>query len=147
MTAPTQRTELHATPCAICGTLGAASEVYRANFDFEAFSPEVFSARRIPDGIHYRIVRCNTCGLLRSDPVAGADTLARLYALSTFTYDDEVAHLRTTYGRYLSEALEHLDGPRGRLLEIGCGNGFFLEEALNMGFSEVRGVEPSTEAV
>jgi SAM-dependent methyltransferase len=147
MTVLNQRAELHTTRCAICGTLNAASELYPANFDFEAFSPEVFSARRLPDGIHYRIVRCDSCGLLRSDPVVGAETLARLYALSTFTYDDEVAHLKRTYGRYLSEAVAQLEGPRGRLLEIGCGNGFFLEEALDAGFAEVRGIEPSEEAV
>jgi SAM-dependent methyltransferase len=147
MTALNQRAELHPTRCAICGTLNAASELYPANFDFEAFSPEVFSARRLPDGIHYRIVRCDSCGLLRSDPVGDAETLARLYALSTFTYDDEVAHLKRTYGRYLSEAVAQLEGPRGRLLEIGCGNGFFIEEALDAGFAEVRGIEPSKEAV
>lgn len=32
-------------------------------------------------------------------------------------------------------------------LEIGCGNGFFLQQALSQGFKTVRGVEPSTEAV
>src|SRR5674476_1590000 len=105
MTALNQRAELHPTRCAICGTLNAASELYPANFDFKAFCPDIFSARRLPDGIHYRIVRCDSCGLLRSDPVTGAETLASLYALSTVTYDDEVAHLKRTYRRYLFEAV------------------------------------------
>jgi len=36
---------------------------------------------------------------------------------------------------------------RDRLLEIGCGSGFFLECALDLGFAEVHGVEPSRDAV
>jgi SAM-dependent methyltransferase len=34
-----------------------------------------------------------------------------------------------------------------RLLEIGCGNGFFLEVALDLGFNNVCGVEPSYQAI
>lgn len=141
------RAELHPTSCAICGTLNAATELYPANFDSGAFTPEIFSARRLPDRIHYRMVRCDSCGLARSDPMADTEILGRLYALSTFTYDDEVANLKRTYGRYLTEALTQLDGAKVRLLEIGCGNGFFLEEALDQEFAEVRGVEPSEAAV
>lgn len=36
---------------------------------------------------------------------------------------------------------------KGKLLEIGCGNGFFLEVALAQGYREVRGVEPSSHAI
>jgi SAM-dependent methyltransferase len=37
--------------------------------------------------------------------------------------------------------------PQGHILEVGGGNGFFLEEALNMGFDSVEGVEPSIAAI
>lgn len=138
--------ELHPTKCAICGVEDNATELYPANVDWEAFNPAVFSARRLPDRIHYRMVKCNTCGLVRSDPVADPQTLARLYAQSSFDYASEVDNLNATYGRYLAQV--SVDGTRkGALLEIGCGNGFFLEEALRQGFEDVRGVEPSADAV
>ena len=35
----------------------------------------------------------------------------------------------------------------GRLLEIGCGTGFLLERALELGFNEVFGIEPSRDAI
>jgi SAM-dependent methyltransferase len=105
----------------------------------------VFSARRLPDRLHYRMVSCTACGLVRSDPVADAESLAALYARSTFDYGTETAALRLTYGRYLKHARTFVPDAR-RLLEIGCGNGFFLEEALAQGFAEVHGVEPSAEA-
>ena len=133
------------TKCAICGTDGNAKEIYPANFAPEAFAPEIFSARRLPDRIHYRMVRCNECGLLRSDPVAPDELISSLYAKSTFDYGAEVSGLCETYGNYLDIAA----GERSRklsVLEIGCGNGFFLKEALKRGYGPVHGVEPSTAA-
>ena len=134
------------TRCAICGTFDAASVVYPANFDPSAFNADVFSARRLPDRIHYRVVRCDRCGLLRSDPVADPAMLAKLYASSRFNYDREVSKLSATYGRYLAKLGEY-GVQKGSLLEVGCGNGFFLETALELGYQQVTGIEPSVEAV
>src|SRR2546423_1956344 len=128
------------TRCAICGTEGNAAEIYPANFDFGSLNPDVFSARRLPDRIHYRLVKCRACGLVRSDPIASSELLGQLYAQSTFTYRDEVPDLRRTYGRYLAK-LEPYGAGKEALLEIGCGNGFFLEEALSQGYQSVHGVE------
>ena len=36
---------------------------------------------------------------------------------------------------------------KNSLLEIGCGNGFFLREAKKFGFKYVCGVEPGKQAV
>ena len=141
-----QTVELKNTRCAVCGTEGNASELYPANFDPEALNPAVFSARRLPDRVHYRLVRCKTCGLVRSDPVAPPELLAQLYHESTFTYTDEVADLKRTYGRYLAR-LDTCGARKDALLEIGCGNGFFLQQALTQGYRSVRGVEPSRAAV
>ena len=138
--------DLIPTRCAICGTEGNSSELYPANFDCEAFNPTVFSARRLPDRIHYRMVKCRDCGLIRSDPVVPHELLAQLYAQSTFTYRDEVADIRRTYGHYLAK-LDRCGARKDALLEIGCGNGFFLEEALDRGYLSVRGIEPSQTAV
>lgn len=138
--------ELQATRCAICQTTANATELYPANIDLKAFNSAIFSARRLPDRIHYRMVKCNVCGLVRSDPVAAPDMLSRLYVQSTFTYQDEIANLQATYGKYLA-ILDQYGAQKGALLEIGCGNGFFLHEALRQGYDMVQGVEPSTDAI
>lgn len=135
-----------ATRCAICDREGNAAERWRATFDPEAFNARVFSARRLPDRVHYRMVTCNACGLVRSDPVADEELLAALYASSSFDYGEEVESIQATYGRALGW-LEQRSSRRGALLEIGCGNGFFLQQARRQGWSEVRGVEPSADAV
>ena len=138
--------KLNPTLCAICGIENNATELYLENFSTESFNPGVFSARRLPDRIHFRIVKCNICGLVRSDPVTDSRILAKLYEQSTFNYNDEVDNLKLTYGRYLS-SIDKYGIEKGALLEIGCGNGFFLEEALKRGYTSVCGVEPSKDAV
>ena len=138
--------ELIPTVCAICDKLDNAVELYPANFDRQAFNPATFSARRLPDRLHYRIVCCKVCGLVRSDPIIDSQTLEQLYGESTQTYDQELDNLRVTYVKYLSRAGKWIT-QKNSLLEIGCGSGFFLTEALNQGFLSVRGVEPSREAV
>jgi SAM-dependent methyltransferase len=138
--------QMRTTRCAICEREGGAAERWRATFDPEAFNARVFSARRLPDRVHYRMVTCNTCGLVRSDPVADEALLAELYASSSFDYGEEVASIQATYGRALGW-LETRSPRHEALLEIGCGNGFFLQQARRQGWSEVRGVEPSADAV
>jgi SAM-dependent methyltransferase len=137
---------LHPTSCAICHTEENATELYPATFDHLSFSAATFSARRIPDGVHYRIVKCNTCGLVRSDPVADSKSLEELYTQSSFDYKYEVDNIRATYGRYLAQTVRY-QVQKGALLEIGCGNGFFLEEALAQGYGPVQGIETSHAAI
>lgn len=137
---------LEHTRCPICKRDDVDREVYRMNFRPQDLTAEVFSARRLPDRLHYRMVRCGRCGVLRSDPILSASALGALYAESGFTYAAESAYTGETYALYLRRALTHVP-ERGRIMEIGCGNGFFLEKALALGFREAWGVEPSLEAV
>lgn len=137
--------ELISTKCAICGTVGNADVVYKASLDEKTFSVEVFSARRLPDRRHYQWVKCRTCDLLRSDPILNVD-LADLYEKSTFDYSSEVNGLKRAYVYITKKSL----APKklsGSVLEVGGGNGFYLEAALDAGFSSAHAVEPSIEAV
>ena len=134
------------TSCPICGEGPTDREVYPANFDPAALDSAVFSARRTPDRLHYRMVRCERCGLLRSNPILPLEDLSRLYRASHFTYGREAVFTGKTYAAYLRRALAGRPWPRS-LMEVGCGSGFFLSEAVRMGIAEVSGVEPSQEAI
>jgi len=134
------------TTCAICEDAAADEEVYRARLGDAAATFDRFSARRAPDRIHYRVLRCRRCELLRSSPVFDESELARLYAGSKVTYGSEADFAGATYAKYLERCLPLLDR-KGSLLEIGCGHGFFLERALDLGFAQVCGVEPSRHAI
>ncbi len=135
------------TKCAICGTYDNVTEIYPANFAGEDLDEKAFSARRFyGDKIHFRMVICNTCSLLRSDPIAPPEIYAELYNRSSFTYENHIDNLIKTYGYYLKKIAPFVP-EKGSLLEIGCGNGFFLEEALRQGYKSVAGVEPSEDAI
>jgi 2-polyprenyl-3-methyl-5-hydroxy-6-metoxy-1,4-benzoquinol methylase len=97
-------------------------------------------------------VKCNTCDLVRSDPTADPRYISHLYSKSHFDYSSEVTNLMKTYGRYLDKVIKlNLKNNKSvnelSLLEIGCGNGFFLEVAMKKGFTIVRGIEPSKSAI
>lgn len=141
--------ELIETKCAICQMSAADKELYPANFKPTDLTPEVFSARRLPDRLHYRIVRCQECGLVRSNPILKEEALSALYAKSRFTYEQESLFAADTYAHYFHQALLHIIRPLNEmtLLEVGCGNGFFLEKARMLGLREIFGVEPSQHAV
>jgi SAM-dependent methyltransferase len=143
---PAEQLTLQPTSCAICGTAGNAQELYGATLTPDAFTAPIFSARRLPDRVHYRVVRCRSCGLVRSDPVLGADAVAELYRASMFDYGDELDGLRATYRRALARVAE-LVSERAGLLDIGTGSGFVLELAQDRGWTGVRGVEPSEDAI
>ena len=138
--------DLRKTLCPICETDRHDREVYVSNFESKDLNEQVFSARRLPDRLHYRMVRCRECGLLRSNPILSPVALARLYEKSRYTYAAEAIFTRRTYGELLRRAAPLAPG-RERIMEIGCGSGFFLEDALAQGFREAHGVEPSTEAI
>lgn len=133
--------------CALCGKKQKIEELYKENIDLNKINTSTFSARRTPDRIHYRFVKCLNCGLIFSNPIFPLEKISNLYKKSTFDYETESSYLKKTYGYYLQKALKNLKRRDLRLLDIGCGNGFFLEEARNMGIGFVHGIEPGRESV
>lgn len=131
--------------CALCGH-DKYTIIYPANFFLSQLTAHTFSARRIPDKIHYQIVRCNQCGLIYSNPILKLAKINDLYKQSKYTYKEHEKNLIDTYGYYLGFLITPLS-KKNNLLEIGCGNGFFLEYAKKAGFKHVYGVEPGSETV
>jgi len=116
--------------------------------EWSALSAHEFSARRKRGIEHYRIVRCHACGLVRSDPVLSDEDLAALYRDSHFLYPKESGYAARTYASLVTRFWGLFPRPgQIRLLEIGCGNGSFLEEMKRRHLHNVIGVEPSVQAV
>lgn len=134
------------TRCPIDGSNDADDEVYPASLDLASLDTALFSARRVPDRVHYRMVRNRRTGCLRADPILDPATLARLYEGSRVTDGSAAEDASRTYARLLPAALARVPDMRGAL-EVGCGDGRFLRVLLEAGFARVAGVEPSAEAV
>lgn len=133
-------------PCVICLSSKNYHILYPKNFNLKDANEITFSARRIPDRYHYRIVKCKKCGLIYSNPILEEKEIKNLYKRSKFTYDKEVDNLSQSYGYCLDQIKPQIIN-KDRFLEIGCGNGFFLKEASKRGFKNLWGVEPSIDAI
>lgn len=134
------------TICAICNSNGDYTILYKQSFKHENLNPQIFSARRLPDRIHFQIVKCKNDGLIRSNPVIKELNFPDLYKKSKFTYDDEIENLTKSYMKNLHPILKNLS-KNAKILEVGCGNGFILEKLYKIGYENVYGIEPSIDAV
>ena len=85
----------------------------------------------------FEVVHCGSCGLWYLSPRLREATMKQRYADASYfegedggyaDYATQEASLRATF-RKLLEAMDRRDLCGGRLLEIGCGYGFFLDES------------------
>jgi len=138
--------EMFKTKCPICGSLEDYAVIYRSNFTCSDINFDVFSARRLPDLVHYQIVKCKNDGLVRSNPICKDTIHEDLYKHSKFNYADQTDNLTVTYLDALGTVLARLPKD-AKILEIGCGNGFVLKALLERGYKNLSGIEPSQDAV
>lgn len=95
---------------------------------------------------HGRIVRCLECGLTYTNPLPDNQKLLEGYKyVVDKTYLRNLAGRTATFSRNLESVIRFLH-PRGRLLDVGCFVGEFLQVAKAKGFM-VHGVDPSEWAV
>tara|TARA_Y100001970_G_scaffold243203_1_gene308260 strand:+ start:344 stop:1234 length:891 start_codon:yes stop_codon:yes gene_type:complete len=127
--------------CPICEKNNSFVNVYESNLPNKKDLID-FSGRKTPDGYHYQMVRCLNCDLLYAKEIYEEEFSNDLYEKSEFDYDPEIFGLKKTYSNCLVEACMNLNN-KENFLEIGCGNGFMLEEASRMGFKNIVGIEPS----
>jgi 2-polyprenyl-3-methyl-5-hydroxy-6-metoxy-1,4-benzoquinol methylase len=129
-------------PCPICPEGTPFKVRYPAQFSRESLQ---FIARKTPDHMHFRIVRCDGCGLIFSNPIIPAEDIIKLYKESGFIAEPQLDNMRRDYLNEFQTILPLAQ--KDRLLEVGCSNGFFLEEIKKLGFKETYGIEPGQEAV
>lgn len=98
---------------------------------------------------HYPIVRCRQCGLVYSNPRPSEQEMLKAYrdVVDPLYLREEMGRLRT-FRRHLG-TMGHVVGPsrgEGRLLDVGCYTGLFLQVAQERGW-EAQGLEPCHWAV
>jgi SAM-dependent methyltransferase len=131
-------------PCPLCGGHDFAP-IYDRTIDHpDLEAAEYFSSSRARVG-HLAVVQCVRCGLWFTNPRDDDVTLAHVYAaLQDRAYDSEDVNRRRTARAHLA-LVERYQSP-GRLLDVGCATGIFVDEAHAAGW-QVTGLETSAWAV
>jgi SAM-dependent methyltransferase len=101
---------------------------------------------------HFRVLRrCEGCGFIRADMDLTEDEVRRLYAEDYFhgkEYDDylgEVDSHRKNFA-YRFKLMRQIAPDVGRLFEVGCAYGFWLEHCTQMGV-ECAGVDVCPDVI
>lgn len=132
--------------CPICESDKSSKIVYEKKLPLDIENPN-FAGRKDPDGYHYQMLRCAKCTLLYASEIYDEEYSNKLYNESSFEYSSELDGLTKSYLETLKEGIKLLENSKKNFLEIGCGNGFMLLEALKLGFENVKGIEPSKDAI
>jgi SAM-dependent methyltransferase len=102
----------------------------------------------------YTVIECTSCGFAHLDPLPTEKDLERIYRDEYFStekpdFTERVSEDEEWWTTVFDERLAFMEsalGERaGRVLDIGCGPGFFLRRAMSRGW-ECLGVEPSSMA-
>jgi SAM-dependent methyltransferase len=134
--------EMISRDCPLCGSSDSSRIFAQAHLELELLDSFAFASRKIPEYMHYRLIDCPACDLLYANPLPREEYLAAGYGDAAFDSGVEAHYAAATYAETLSTIIGRLPDRHGAL-DIGAGNGAFLEHLLEYGFDGVVGVEPS----
>jgi len=127
--------------CPLCGATEAA-RVIESNIDTAKLTEFTFASRKLPEYMHHRMVECANCEMFYSNPILSPEVIAKAYLEAAFDSERESHFASLTYRDLLRRYLKRLPATEAAL-DIGAGDGSFLEQLISLGFKEVLGVEPS----
>ncbi|MDR3708424.1 MAG: class I SAM-dependent methyltransferase [Capsulimonadaceae bacterium] len=128
--------------CPICGSSDATDVFCDANIDAASLNSYAFASRKLPEYMHHRLILCPDCDLVYANPAPRIEALASAYEEAAYDSGEEAEFAARTYGAYTRKVAATLPDNCGAI-DIGCGDGVFLEKLLDLGFDGVSGIEPS----
>jgi SAM-dependent methyltransferase len=139
--------ETRVRDCPVCAApAGAARVVREERFDAARVGGFAFASRKSPELMHWRLVECRTCGVLFASPAPPPGLLADAYRDADYDSREEARYAGATYGTLVRRLVPRLPVDGGAL-DVGAGDGAFLEVLQAAGFMDVAGVEPSRAAL
>ncbi len=90
------------------------------------------------------LLRCHICDLTFASSKPDEETLSHHY--SQYSRDDYLSPITKKRYRELLDEFKDYSGPEMNILDVGCGMGFFLQEANELGW-KTHGVEFTGESV
>lgn len=134
-------------PCPVCHTgFEKTKQFIEKNIDPAKLSGFSFASRKEPEFMCHRLVQCPNCDLVYADQPPDEGYLAHAYHEANYDSSEEANDAAAAYIKAIQPTLSML-ARRQSALEIGAGNGIFLEHLSREGFTELAGIEPSSAAI
>ena len=130
--------------CPICGAAATSKPLFAARLDPARLNEFSYASRKSPELMHHALRLCDACDLVYASPAPAPETLAELYRDAAFDSARESRYAARAYRQRLDEMTPRSSLPPGAALDVGAGDGAFLEELLRSGWAEVYGLEPSS---
>jgi len=138
--------ELRSRACPVCGSTDEGTIFAAERLEPESLDGYAFASRKRPEHTRLRLISCPECDLVYASPVPAPDVLAQAYDEAAFDSAIEAGFAARTYSEVLTPLIRDLPDRRGAL-DIGTGEGAFLGQLLDAGFTGVGGVEPSSAPI
>lgn len=136
------RTNLRQRSCPVCGSTDTRDIYAAERFSAERLDAFSFAARKAPEFMNFRMVRCPICDVLYASPALPVAEICSGYREAHFDGQIQSRQAARSYAGQLQPLFAQL-GSRQGALDIGTGDGAFLAELLDAGFHHVVGLEPS----
>lgn len=131
--------------CPICSK-DSADIFAESNFDPSKLDQFAYASRKIPEYMHHRLLLCRDCDLVYASPVPADDELRDGYVDAAYDSQVEARFAARTYADSVRLLCDRLPDRVGAL-DIGAGDGAFCEQLLDLGFTDVVGLEPSSSPI
>jgi SAM-dependent methyltransferase len=101
----------------------------------------------------YDYCRCNRCGIVQIAPFPSLEELVKAYQIDYHGYaeaTDKGPFYRVLFAAndwLFTKRLKSIVAPGAAVLDLGCGNGAFLQRVRSMGAGLVEGIDFSEQAV
>jgi SAM-dependent methyltransferase len=138
--------ELTNRNCPVCGSSDESHVFAESNVDVSKLDAFAFASRKFPEYMHWRLIECQICDLLYATPAPAPESLSVAYDGAAFDSGAEAKYAALTYARFLPRIKSKLPDAHGAL-DIGTGDGAFLQHLLDAGFTGIVGIEPSTAPI
>lgn len=132
-------------PCPVC-----CSQIYASfaseHIDTSKLNNFSYASRKNPEFMHLRMVRCTECDLVYAPTPPAFKALHEAYSSSAYDSSEEAHYAAQTYADILRPHLALLKN-HVCAVDVGAGNGALLPKLLEIGFTQVVGIEPSKSAL
>ncbi len=132
--------------CPVCRSETKIKLFLKKKINKEKINSFSFSSRKNPEFMRHQLVKCLNCSLVYSNFPPTQSSLKDSYHQADFDSKIEAKDASDTYINAIKSEIA-FKKYKNRALDIGTGDGIFLEGLKKIGFLKPEGIEPSINAI